>query len=83
MSDRTAHVYVDLDGQPVLVGTLYARFRKNPRLVGCHRMDMSLALPLMLAACSMASQDCYLPTTLASPPPLVSVRYRRRFVYSS
>jgi serine/threonine-protein kinase HipA len=29
MSDRTAYVYVDLDGRPVLVGTLYARFRKN------------------------------------------------------
>jgi serine/threonine-protein kinase HipA len=29
MSDRTAYVYVDLDGKPVLVGTLYARFRKN------------------------------------------------------
>ena len=29
MSDRTAYVYVELDGKPVLVGTLYARFRKN------------------------------------------------------
>src|SRR5436190_1171313 len=29
MSDRTAYVYVDLDGEPVLVGTLYAGFRKN------------------------------------------------------
>jgi serine/threonine-protein kinase HipA len=29
MSDRAAHVYIDLDGKPVLVGTLYARFRKN------------------------------------------------------
>ena len=29
MSDRTAYVYVDPDGEPVLVGTLYARFRKN------------------------------------------------------
>ena len=29
MTDRTAYVYVDLDGKPVLVGTLYARFRKN------------------------------------------------------
>jgi hypothetical protein len=29
MSDRTAYVYVDLDGRPVLVGTLHARFRKN------------------------------------------------------
>ena len=29
MSDRTAYVYVDLDGEPMLVGTLYARFRKN------------------------------------------------------
>jgi serine/threonine-protein kinase HipA len=29
MSDRTAYVYVDLDGKPVLVGTLYARFRKH------------------------------------------------------
>jgi serine/threonine-protein kinase HipA len=29
VSDRTAHVYVDLIGQPVLVGTLFARFRKN------------------------------------------------------
>lgn len=29
MSDRTAYVHVDLDGEPVLVGTLYARFRKN------------------------------------------------------
>ena len=29
MSDRTAFVYVDLDGNPILVGTLYARFRKN------------------------------------------------------
>ncbi len=29
MSDRTAHVYVDLDGEPVRVGTLFARFRKN------------------------------------------------------
>jgi serine/threonine-protein kinase HipA len=29
MSDRTTFVYVDLDGTPVLVGTLYARFRKN------------------------------------------------------
>ncbi len=29
MSDRSVYVYVDLDGQPVLVGTLYARFRKG------------------------------------------------------
>jgi serine/threonine-protein kinase HipA len=29
MSDRAVHVYVDLAGQPVLVGMLYARFRKN------------------------------------------------------
>jgi serine/threonine-protein kinase HipA len=29
MSDRTAYVYVDLDGKPVLVGALHARFRKN------------------------------------------------------
>jgi serine/threonine-protein kinase HipA len=29
MSDRAAYVYVDLDGKPMLVGTLYARFRKN------------------------------------------------------
>lgn len=29
MSNRTAHVYIDLDGTPVLVGTLFARFRKN------------------------------------------------------
>lgn len=29
MSDRTVYVYVDLDGQPTLVGTLHARFRKN------------------------------------------------------
>ena len=29
MSDRAVYVYVDLDGKPVLVGTLYARFRKN------------------------------------------------------
>jgi hypothetical protein len=25
MSDRTAYVYVDLDGNPELVGTLYGR----------------------------------------------------------
>lgn len=29
MSDRTAYVHIDLDGKPVLVGTLYARFRKG------------------------------------------------------
>lgn len=29
MNDRTAYVYVDLDGKPLLVGTLFARFRKN------------------------------------------------------
>ncbi|CAN5243345.1 HipA domain-containing protein [soil metagenome] len=29
MSDRTAYVYVDLAGKPVLVGTLHARLRKN------------------------------------------------------
>jgi serine/threonine-protein kinase HipA len=29
VSDRAVYVYVDLDGKPVLVGTLYARFRKN------------------------------------------------------
>jgi len=29
MSDRAAYVYLDLDGAPVLVGTLYARLRKN------------------------------------------------------
>lgn len=29
MSDRTAYVYVDLDDKPVLVGTLYSRFRRN------------------------------------------------------
>ena len=29
MSDRAVYVYVDLDSKPVLVGTLYARFRKN------------------------------------------------------
>ena len=34
MSDRTAHVYVDLDGQAVLVGTLYARLTACQ--VGCH-----------------------------------------------
>lgn len=29
MSDRAVYVYVDLDGNPELVGTLRARFRKN------------------------------------------------------
>jgi serine/threonine-protein kinase HipA len=29
MSDRTAYVYIDLDGTPALVGSLYSRFRKN------------------------------------------------------
>ena len=29
MTDRAVYVYVDLDGKPVLVGTLHARFRKN------------------------------------------------------
>lgn len=29
MSDRSVYVYVDLEGKPVLVGTLHARFRKN------------------------------------------------------
>jgi len=29
MSDRSVYVYVDLAGKPILVGTLYARFRKN------------------------------------------------------
>ena len=29
MSNRAIYVYVDLDSKPVLVGTLYARFRKN------------------------------------------------------
>jgi serine/threonine-protein kinase HipA len=29
MTDRAVNVYVDLDGKPLLVGTLHARFRKN------------------------------------------------------
>lgn len=29
MTDRAVYVYADLDGKPVLVGTLHARFRKN------------------------------------------------------
>jgi serine/threonine-protein kinase HipA len=29
MTDRAVYVYVDLDGDPELVGTLHARFRKN------------------------------------------------------
>lgn len=29
MSDRSVYVYVDLEGKPILVGTLYARFRRN------------------------------------------------------
>lgn len=29
MTDRAVYVYVDLDGTPMLVGTLHARFRKN------------------------------------------------------
>lgn len=29
MSERSVYVYIDLDGKPILVGTLHARFRKN------------------------------------------------------
>ena len=29
MSDRTIYVHLDLDGKPILVGTLFARFRKR------------------------------------------------------